>query len=453
MHFRWLIICFLSISLILSSCSGWNIDKNGLGKVQEQQEVDQLTGEWWKRQPEYYELKDLPQPLNETEKQLMRKEGPYSGNKYNMELVKKKLDELPQDASGKEIEEAILHLIHEGYYKDVETFIRLNPNVEVNVERPDETIDVPAATKAHFSILLDASGSMNAQSKSGTRMEEAKSAIEDFIKKLPANSSVSLRVYGHIGTGSNADKQKSCQSTETIYHGEPNAQKINQALSNINPSGWTPIGKALAETKKDIPNDAHTAVVYVVSDGIETCGGDPVTVAKKLSQEGIKPIINIIGFQVDNQAQQLLKRVAEAGNGEFTYAGSKQELDKYLSGEYTRLQEAWNEWQRVGKELAKQKERELKEKADQTGKSIKNKSDLEFKRAEEIIKYLKESRGMKQTDQVWLSLKRRSDRIWLYGNRTQNKKWLQVHRSGNRVWWKFHREANTKWWDYYHKKK
>ena len=29
-------------------------------------------------------------------------------------------------------------------------------------------------------------------------------------------------------------------------------------------------------------NDGHRNVVYIVSDGIETCGGDPVEAAKKL---------------------------------------------------------------------------------------------------------------------------------------------------------------------------
>ena len=326
MHHRWLVALFLMMSLLLSSCSGWFSQGNEDPTSRNAQtEEDPLTGEWWKNSPEYYQLKN--QSLLDIEKELLRKEGPYSGSRYDFERVKKKLDEIPQDATSKEIEMAILHLIHENYYQDVKQLVELNPKVSVNVERPDETINAPQVTKSHFSILLDSSGSMNAKNQDGTRMEEAKKVIQDFVKKLPPTSSVSLRVYGHVGTGSNKDKAKSCQSTETIYRGAPDEQKLNQALSRIKPSGWTPIAKALAETKNDIPNDAHTAVVYVVSDGIETCDGNPVEEAKKLSQQGIRPIINIIGFQVDNKAQQLLKQVAAAGNGEFTYAGSKQDLE------------------------------------------------------------------------------------------------------------------------------
>lgn len=451
MRFR-CVICFLILSLILSSCSGLVPSSNEPAKVQKQQRVDPLTGEWWKKDPEYYEIKNPPQPLNEIEKKLLRKEGPFSGDQYNFELVKKKLDEIPQNATTKEIEEAILHLIHENYYQDIKSFVELNPNVSVNVKRPDEKIDVPAATKTHFSILLDASGSMNAKNQTGTRMEEAKTAIQDFIKKLPGNSSVSLRVYGHIGTGSNKDKAKSCSATETIYKGAPDVQKVNQALSRISPSGWTPIGKALAETKNDIPQDANSAIVYVVSDGIETCNGDPVNEAKKLSQLGIKPIINIIGFQVDNKAQQLLKQVAAAGNGEFTYAGSKQELDKYLAGEYTRLQKAWDQWQRKGKKLAEQQEKTLKNKIEQLGASIKEKSKLEFDRANELINYLKENRGMEQAGGVWYTLKSRSNTIWYYGHNKKNEKWWKAHNSGNKTWWDFHNEGNKKWWEYHDKK-
>lgn len=455
MRCRWLLISILTICLVLSGCSGLFSFGDESGNVQKQTRidpVDQLTGEWWKKPPEYYELKNVPQ-LTQTEKDLLRKEGPFSGKRYNFEQVKKKLNEIPQNATTKEIEEAILHLIHENYYQDIKQFLELDPNVDVSVQRPDEQIHVPAATKAHFSILLDASGSMNAKNREGTRMDEAKKAIQDFVKKLPGNSTVSLRVYGHIGTGSNKDKAKSCNATETIFKGAPDIQKLNQALSRIKPSGWTPIGKALAETKNDIPKDATTAIVYVVSDGIETCNGNPVAEAKKLSSQGIKPIINIIGFQVDNKAQQLLKKVAEAGNGTFTYAGSKQELDQYLAGEYDRLQKAWDQWQREGKKLTEQQEKQLKEKIEQLGASIKEKSNVEFKRAKEMINYLKETRGMEQADGVWFTLKNRSNTIWYYGHNKKNEYWWKAHNSGNKMWWKFHNEGNKKWWEYYHKKK
>src|SRR5699024_2463307 len=50
---------------------------------------------------------------------------------------------------------------------------------------------------------------------------------------------------------------------------------------------------------KDYPADEYTNLVYVVSDGIETCDGNPVEVAESLSDSEIHPIVNVIGFGVD----------------------------------------------------------------------------------------------------------------------------------------------------------
>ncbi|QGS68314.1 hypothetical protein CV093_06075 [Oceanobacillus sp. 143] len=40
-----------------------------------------------------------------------------------------------------------------------------------------------------------------------TRMDLAKEAIQQFVENLPEEATISLDVYGHIGTGSNADKE------------------------------------------------------------------------------------------------------------------------------------------------------------------------------------------------------------------------------------------------------
>ena len=59
-------------------------------------------------------------------------------------------------------------------------------------------------------------------------------------------------------------------------------------------------------------------IIYVVSDGIETCGGDPVKAAQAAAISGYRAIVNIIGFDVDNAGQRALKKVAKAGGGKYT---------------------------------------------------------------------------------------------------------------------------------------
>ncbi len=68
-------------------------------------------------------------------------------------------------------------------------------------------------------------------------------------------------------------------------------------------------------------------VIYVVSDGQETCGGDPVAVARSINEGSTKAIINIIGFAVPSGEAASLQAVAAAGGGRFVNARTDREVD------------------------------------------------------------------------------------------------------------------------------
>ncbi|MCC3645953.1 MAG: hypothetical protein ACQEXE_04160 [Bacillota bacterium] len=48
-------------------------------------------------------------------------------------------------------------------------------------------------------------------------MDLAKEAIQQFVESLPQKANVSLSVYGHVGTGQEKDKEKSCRKVEEVY--------------------------------------------------------------------------------------------------------------------------------------------------------------------------------------------------------------------------------------------
>lgn len=448
-----LIVSSLVFAVGCSEEESTEATKNEPIEKEEVQEKEETV--WWEEEEESYQLTDFPRELEDLEKELVIKEGMYSGDSYDAAAAKKKLSELPADAKEEELESAILQLIREDYHQEVETFASFDPTVHIDQESPNEEVEKPtaeaAASTTHFAILLDASGSMNAESDGTSRMELAKGAIGDFIEILPEKSTVSLRVYGHEGTGTDEDKEKSCNSTETLYNGQMDQEEFSNALEEVSPAGWTPIANALKESEKDIPDAATNAIVYVVSDGIETCDGDPVAEAEQLNKQGVQPIINIIGFQVDDEAQKLLKQVAEAGQGEFTYAGNKQDLEDYWQEEYDRMQTAWEEWQQEGMKKADEISKGLMEQAEKTGKSIMEKSDLEFKRAEELINYLTGEREMANTDNLWSKFYERSTSIWSYGYDNQTKNWGKAYENGNDAWRYFYETGNEKWTEYYNK--
>lgn len=450
------IILLVSCLFIFSACSEpeETVESDDTKQVEEDEAETEET-EWWKTDVASYTLHDLPRDLEELEQELIVEAGLYSGDNYDVTAAKELLDQLPEDLAEEELETAILQLIREDYHAEVETFVTFDPTVDISVDRPDEELEEPsedmATSTSHFAILLDASGSMNNTSDGTTRMELAKEAIGNFIDILPENSTVSLRVYGHEGTGSDDDKKLSCSSTESLYNGEMNEKEFMKALQAVQPAGWTPIANALEESEKDIPENSSTAIVYVVSDGIETCDGDPVKVAEQLNQKGVQPIINIIGFQVDDEAQELLKQVAEAGKGEFTYAGNKQDLEDYWKEEYDRLQEAWETWQQEGMKRANELSQQLMKQADETGYAIMEKSDLEFRRAEELINYLTTNRNMENADNLWSLFYERSTTIWSYGYNNQTENWGAAYENGNAAWRYFYETGTEKWTEYYNK--
>ncbi|WP_147554143.1 VWA domain-containing protein [Bacillus testis] len=199
-------------------------------------------------------------------------------------------------------------------------------------------------------IILDSSGSMANKIGGVSRMDLAKQAIKDFLADVPKEAKVSLRVYGHKGTGSEKDKSKSCASVEQVYGFESyEEKKLNQALNQFTPSGWTPIADALQQSQQSFQSfDAktNTNLIYLVSDGIETCDGDPVAVAKTFVDSNVSPIINVIGFDADQKAQQQLKEIANKANGIYTTVNNGEQL----KAKFDRAQEVLEEWDRWKKD-------------------------------------------------------------------------------------------------------
>ncbi|WP_186320670.1 VWA domain-containing protein [Fictibacillus phosphorivorans] len=204
-------------------------------------------------------------------------------------------------------------------FEEVEAYEKYKEESENGEEKKEGPLNV--------AILLDASGSMAGKVSGTDKMTAAKEALKKFAGRLPDDANVMLRVYGHKGSNDDKDKKVSCESTEVMYPlGAYNEGTFQQSLSKFKPTGWTPLAASIEAAEKDLQGKEGNNVIYIVSDGIETCDGNPVEAAKKLHESNIKAEVNIIGFDVDNEGQQQLKAVAEAGGGKFQSVSSQKEL-------------------------------------------------------------------------------------------------------------------------------
>ncbi|EST54322.1 hypothetical protein T458_13400 [Brevibacillus panacihumi W25] len=198
-------------------------------------------------------------------------------------------------------------------------------------------------------IILDASGSMKEKIGDKTKMELAKEAIKEFAESLPEEAKISLRVYGHKGSGSDAHKQLSCSSSDLVYQLQSyDAKKLDDALKQFEPNGWTSIAHSLQMAQQDMAQfsaDKNTNVIYLVSDGIETCDGDPVAVARELSQSEIMPLLNVIGFDVNAEGQKQLKEIAAASEGLYANVTNREQFKQELE-RAKEIAQKWEQWKR-----------------------------------------------------------------------------------------------------------
>lgn len=183
-------------------------------------------------------------------------------------------------------------------------------------------------------VILDSSGSMAQKIGSEAKIDIAKKAVSDFLTKVPPGVNTGLVVYGHKGSNSAADKSLSCKNIEEIVKlGNNKSDDIIAAMDSFNPKGWTPIAGSIDFVKNIFKNKGASNKNYLilVSDGVESCDGDPLTSAQDLNSEipGIK--LNVIGFAPDSDTREFLRKVAVAGNGRYLSADNSSQIAKALN--------------------------------------------------------------------------------------------------------------------------
>lgn len=188
-----------------------------------------------------------------------------------------------------------------------------------------------AAPAKMVEVILDCSGSMKSRLPSGqTRIAAAKQAVEAVVPKLPPETVLAFRAYGHQSPTAKHD----CQDTQLLEGFAPAAQngaQIVQKAQALPAQGYTPITHVLGLAAKDFPAGSQgEKVIILVSDGKETCPGDPCATAKAL-HEVDKVVIHTVGLGVDAATKSQLECIARAAGGKYFPAGSAEELAKTLT--------------------------------------------------------------------------------------------------------------------------
>jgi hypothetical protein len=171
--------------------------------------------------------------------------------------------------------------------------------------------------QANTVFILDASGSMNAALPGAgkSKLTVAKEVMAQLVPQIPADVHGALWIYGHRYP--QEPKSKSCTDIERVYAlGPVDAAGYVAKVNAASAIGYTPISDSLTQAAKDLPAGDYNSII-LVSDGEETCGGDPCALAEALEASDAQITIHVVGYAVEQVAREQLECIASVSGGAY----------------------------------------------------------------------------------------------------------------------------------------
>ena len=178
-------------------------------------------------------------------------------------------------------------------------------------------------------IVFDASGSMAGNTVQGllstvTRIDEVRKALGEVLPTAAKHRKIGLITYGpgpyqHCNVRMNF--QPMWQATKPIM----------SVVNRLTPAGKTPLVQAVKTAAAVLEYPDKPGTIVLVTDGEETCGGEPCELGKLIKTKG-RLTVHVIGYQLGNfrwtGAQSFLdvKCLAEETGGLYITAANRQDL-------------------------------------------------------------------------------------------------------------------------------
>jgi len=176
------------------------------------------------------------------------------------------------------------------------------------------------AAAPRIEFILDFSASMN-ESVGGERGGElVRAALRDAVAVLPRETEVAIRVFGHrIDKG---DRVGSCADSELLIPFTPGLSNASlDALERLESRGLTPLARVLTESARDFGAGGGERAIVLITDGADTCDGDPVRVVRDLRAKGFGVTLHVIGVHTTPGVRDELAAIAANGGGTFSSVG------------------------------------------------------------------------------------------------------------------------------------
>lgn len=170
--------------------------------------------------------------------------------------------------------------------------------VDPGAQKPGKLVVTGAAGLAQggaVEVILDASGSMLQRVGGQTRMEVARATLTKLVQQtIPAGTPFALRVFGKEAGSCRSDLEI---PLAPLDRGAA-TQRIGALVAKNNAK--TAIGASLEASLQDLAAAKGERLLVLITDGEETCEGDPRAAIAKLEAAGIPVTLNIVGFAIDD---------------------------------------------------------------------------------------------------------------------------------------------------------
>lgn len=186
----------------------------------------------------------------------------------------------------------------------------------------------------NIQFILDASLSMRSRIQGETRMDIAKDVMRELVQGLEARPGleIALRVYG-----SRLTDLPRCRDSVLFQDFMPvdvGRASILALVESLEPKGMTPIAYSLERAGEDFRDRVGQNIVVLITDGLESCNGDPCGVSRRLQNEGIFLTPYVVGFALAPDEAEYLRCI-----GHYYEATDRESLTLSLKSIITQIVE------------------------------------------------------------------------------------------------------------------
>lgn len=188
------------------------------------------------------------------------------------------------------------------------------------LEEAMENLDVPAKIE----VIVDSSGSMaQVLERNKSKLFFLKELLKEFMKfQWKEKNEIALRYYG-------GSPKSSCSDTKiAVGFNDKNLSKMERVIQQLEAGGRTPLHKSLQLAIDDVKSYEGPKRIVIVTDGEDTCGGDPCKTVEEMSHKNLDIKFYVVALGLAGSSDTLKKVKCM---GDLHMADSQEQLNSALS--------------------------------------------------------------------------------------------------------------------------